>query len=157
MRRRLLAAPALLVALLLAPAGPAAVPTAAATTASDVLVTEGGTRLALISCALRNTGAGWAVIADSGHQPSGCGAVVTHADHLELQHDVGAVRVSSLAVTVDETYARSGLRVGASVGFTLSNIYLYTGAAGSPAVNPATISASNGNLWVQGYLILPAA
>ena len=34
---------------------------------------------------------------------------------------------------------------------------LYTGAAGSPAVNPATISASNGNLWVQGYLILPAA
>ena len=157
MRRRLLAAPALLVALLLAPAGPAAVPTAAATTASDVLVTEGGTRLALISCALRNTGAGWAVIADSGHQPSGCGAVVTHADHLELQHDVGAVRVSSLAVTVDETYARSGLRVGASVGFTLSNIYLYSGAAGNAALNPAGVSATNGNLWVQGLLVLPAA
>jgi len=155
--RRLLAVPALLAVLLLAPAGPAAAPTASATTAADVLVTEGGTRLALISCALRNTGSGWAVIADSGHQPSGCTGVVTHADHLELQHDVGAIRVSSLAVTVDETYAKSGLRAGASVGFTLSNIYLYSGAASSPALSPAGVTATNGNLWVQGYLILPAA
>ncbi|MEU3613538.1 hypothetical protein ABZ725_14640 [Streptomyces sp. NPDC006872] len=157
MKRRFLAVPALLAALLLAPAGPAAAPAASATAASDVLVTESGTRLALISCALRNTGSGWAVIADAGHQPSGCEAVVTHADHLELQHDVDAAKVSSLAVTVDETYAKSGLRVGASVGFDLSNIYLYSGTAGSAALNPASVSATNGNLWVQGYLVLPAA
>ncbi|WP_143662941.1 hypothetical protein [Streptomyces bobili] len=145
---------AALAALVLAPVGVAAAPSAVV---PDVVVTEGGLRLALVSCALRNTGTGWSVISDAGHQPSGCEAVVTYADHLELQHDVGAVKVSSLSVTVDETYAKSGLRVGASVGFDHSNIYLHSGAAGSAPLNPATVSASSGNLWVQGWLILPAA
>lgn len=151
-RRGILAGLFAALALVLAPAGTAATPTAAA--ASDVLVTEGGSRLALVSCALRNTGSGWTVIADAGHTPSGCTGVVQRADHLELQHDVGAVRVSSLTVTVDETYARSGLRVGASVGFALSRIYLYSGAVGTLPLDPATVAASSGNLWVQGYLRL---
>jgi hypothetical protein len=152
-RRGLLTVLAVLAALLLAPAGTAAAP-AASTAASDVLVAESGTRLALVSCALRNTGTGWTVINDSGHTPSGCSGVVQRADHLELQHDVGAVRVSSLTVTVDETYAKAGLRVGASVGFTLSRIYLYSGAAGTASLDPATLTASTGNLWVYGLLRL---
>ncbi|MCX5522577.1 hypothetical protein OG342_06830 [Streptomyces bobili] len=152
--RRLLAGPAILAALLLAPAAPAAAPTASAATASDVLVTEGGARLALISCAIRNTGTGWTVINDAGHTPSGCTGIVQRADHIELQHDVGAVRVSSLTVTVDETYAKADLRCGASVGFSLSRIYCHTGAAGSTPLDPATLTASTGNLWVYGLLRL---
>jgi hypothetical protein len=152
-RRGLLTVLAVLAALLLAPAGTAAAP-AASTAASDVLVAESGARLALVSCALRNTGTGWTVINDSGHMPSGCSGVVQRADHLELQHDVGAVRVSSLTVTVDETYAKGGIRCGASVGFALSRIYCHTGAAGTAPLDPATLTASTGNLWVYGLLRL---
>lgn len=152
--RCILAALAAALALVLAPAGLAAAPTARAAASSDVLVTESGARLALVSCALRNTGSGWTVINDSGHTPSGCTGVVQHADHIELQHVVGAVRVSSLSVTVDETYAKAGLRCGASVGFALSRIYCHTGAAGSTPVDPATLTASTGNLWVHGLLRL---
>ncbi|MEV6181360.1 hypothetical protein [Streptomyces sp. NPDC052015] len=145
--RRFLAALSLAAALLLAGAPVAARPAAAS---PDVLVTEGDTRFALVSCVLRNTGSGWTVINDSGHTPSGCTGLVTHPDHLELQHAVGAVRVSSLTVTVDETYAQAGLRVGASVGFSISRIYLYSGAPGGTALDPATVAAATGNLWVYG-------
>jgi hypothetical protein len=154
MHRRILASLAVLAALLTVPAGVAAAPAARTAVASDVLVAESGTRLALISCAIRNTGSGWTIINDAGHTPSGCQGIVQHADRLELQHDVGAVRVSSLTVTVDETYAKTGLRVGASVGFALSRIYLYSGAAGTAPLDPATVAASNGNLWVYGLLRL---
>jgi hypothetical protein len=61
-----------------------------------------------------------------------------------------------MLVTVDETYAKSGLRCGASAGLTLSRIYLYSGAAGTSALDPATVAATNGNLWVHGFLQLPA-
>ncbi|MFM9703582.1 hypothetical protein [Streptomyces galilaeus] len=152
--RTLLAGLTAALALVLAPAGLAAAPAPRTAAASDVLVAESGARLALVSCALRNTGSGWTVISDAGHTPSGCTGLIAHADHLELQHDVGAVRVSSLTVTVDETYAKAGLRCGASVGFALSRIYCHTGAAGSAPIDPATLTASNGNLWVVGYLRL---
>lgn len=149
--RRLVAVVGLVVAFVVGAAPSAARPVVAS---SDVLVTEGGTRFAVVSCVLRNAGAGWGVVADAGHQPSGCTGLVTYADHLELQHAVGAVRVSSLTVTVDETYAQSGLRAGASVGFTLSRIYLYSGAPGTAALDPATVTAATGNLWVYGLFRL---
>lgn len=147
--RRILATLGLVAALACTPAQVAATPTT-----TDVLVTEAGTRFALVSCALRNTGTGWTIINDAGHTPSGCTGIVQHADHIELQHNVGAIRVSSLTVTVDETYAKAALRVGASVGFTLSRIYLYSGAAGTPALDPVTVTAASGNLWVYGLLRL---
>lgn len=116
------------------------------------LATEDGRRLAVLSCALRNTGSGWHLISDAAHEPSGITGVVQHDDHLEVQHPVGAARVSSVQVTVDETYARQDLRVGASVGLDLSRIYLYKGAAGTAPLNPATVAAASGNLWVTGLL-----
>lgn len=123
---------------------------------AHVLVTEAGARLQLVACALRNTGGGWGLISNSAHQPSGVTGVVQHADRLELQHAVGATHVVSMLVTVDETYAASGLRVGASAGLALSNLYLYSGSSTTP-VDPATVAATNGNLWVTGFLLLPAA
>lgn len=147
--RRFLATLVLASALACAPPRVAATPTT-----TDVLVTEAATRFALVSCALRNTGTGWTIINDSGHTPSGCTGIVQHTDHIELQHDVGAVRVSSLTVTVDETYAKAAIRCGASVGFALSRIYLYSGAEGTPALDPATVTAASGNLWVYGLFRL---
>lgn len=107
---------------------------------------------ALIACALRNTGTGWYVINDSAHQPYGVTGVVEHPTYLEILHDVRAVQVISLTVTVDETYAKQALRCGASVGFDHSYIYLYSGAANSAPLDPSTVAASSGNLWVLGYL-----
>lgn len=78
-----------------------------------------------VAGALRNTGSGWQVIEDSGHQPTGITGVVTRADHIELQHSVGGAQVSFMQVGVDETYAALGLRCGASVGIDASKIYLY--------------------------------
>lgn len=123
-------------------------------TTTHVLVTEDGARLAVVSCALRNTGAGWEILSNSGHEPSGVTGVVQHPDHLELQHPVSAAFVVVMLVTVDETFAKTGLRCGASAGFDLSNIYLYSGTPGSPALDPAKVSAANGNLWVYGLLKL---
>ena len=88
--------------------------------------------------------------------PSGCTGLVTYPDHLELQHAVGAVAVSSLIVATDETFARAGMRCGASVGLALSNIYLYEGDAGTPPLDPAEVVSPTGNLWILGYLRLAA-
>ncbi|MEU2799063.1 hypothetical protein [Streptomyces sp. NPDC007117] len=118
------------------------------------VLTPAGARLALISCALRNTGAGWALIDDTAHAPSGVTGVVQHPDHLEITHAVGAVRVSSMQVTPDEWYAARALRCGVSVGLALSRIYLYSGPSITP-VDPTTLVASSGNLWVTGFLELP--
>lgn len=87
--------------------------------------TEGRT-YRMLSAALRNSGSGWGLIADTGHQPTGISDVITHDDHIEIVHDVDGVTVSSLQVTVDETYARLGVRAGVSVGVDSSNIELAT-------------------------------
>ncbi|WP_406420062.1 hypothetical protein [Streptomyces sp. NBC_00842] len=119
---------------------------------THILATE-GPRLAVISCAIRNTGGGWQLIDDTAHAPSGVTGVVQHPDHLELTHAVGAVRVSSMQVTVDEYYAARAVRCGVSVGLALSRIYLYSGTSMTP-VDPATLVASAGNLWITGLLEL---
>ncbi|MER6235963.1 hypothetical protein ABT185_07785 [Streptomyces clavifer] len=123
--------------------------------ATHVLTTE-GPRLAVISCAIRNTGSGWVLIDDDAHAPSGVSGVVQHADRLELTHAVGAVRVSSMQVTPDEYYSKNLVRCGVSVGLDRSVVYLYKGTS-TVAVDPATLVASGGNLWITGLLELPLA
>lgn len=123
---------------------------------THILRTEAGARIAMIGCALRNKGSGWHVIADSGHDPSGVTAVVEHPTHLEIKHPVGAVRVLRMQVTVDEYYASTGLRCGPSAGLAMSRIELYCGESAVP-IDPATLVAPYGNLWVSGELVLPPA
>ncbi|MEV8354615.1 hypothetical protein ACFVTT_38705 [Streptomyces niveus] len=130
-------------------------------TTSHVLLTEGGARLALLSCVLRNTGSGWEILADTGHNPSGVVGVTQHATYLELQHAATATKVSSFQVTPDETFAARGLRVGASVGLATTRLYLYTalptGGTSVPPADPATVVASSGNFWVTAFMELPPA
>ncbi|MGW4784240.1 hypothetical protein [Streptomyces sp. NPDC004230] len=117
---------------------------------------EPGRSYRLISGTIRNTGSGWALLDESGHEPSGICAVVTNPDHIEIQHPVGALKVSSVQVTPDETFAAAGLRVGISVGLDLSRIYLYTQAGTlktpAPPAAPVGVVAANGNIWISGWL-----
>ncbi|MGW0780305.1 hypothetical protein [Streptomyces sp. NPDC002913] len=122
----------------------------------DVIVAEPDRQLRLLSCALRNAGSGWGLISDAAHHPSGITGVVQRSDCLEIQHAVGAVAVSSMQVTVDEYFAARAMRCGVSVGLDFSRIFLYSGTSITPLA-PASVVASSGNLWVTGFLELPAA
>ena len=107
--------------------------------------------LAFVSGALRNSGAGWGTIDDDAHFPSSIDAVIEHSNHIEIRHAVGATAVSSFQIQPDEWFAARALRVGASVGLDLTRIFLYSGSSTVP-VNPATLIAPSGNLWVTGFL-----
>lgn len=121
-----------------------------------VLVTEGGARLALLSCVLRNDGSGWEILADAGHSSSGVTGVNELPDRLELLHAANAAKVSSVQVTPDEYLTARGYRCGISVGLATSRIYLYKGTSTTP-LSPATVVAASGNLWVTGLMELPPA
>ena len=120
-------------------------------TSDEAVLTYGTRQLALVSGALRNAGSGWEVLQGSAHQPSGISGVVATSTRLEILHPVSAVKVVSLAVTVDEWFAKLGIFTGASVGLDHSYIYMYnwTGAI----INPLNLVAPSGNLWVQGYFL----
>ncbi|MFE7236080.1 hypothetical protein ACFVAF_36810 [Streptomyces sp. NPDC057596] len=90
-----------------------------------LVVGETGRRYRIISGTIRNSGSGWGLISDSSHRSSGISAVNALSDRIELQHPIGAIRVSSLQATPDETFAARGLRVGASVGLDTSTLFLY--------------------------------
>lgn len=128
---------------------------------NHVLVTESGARLALLSAVLRNTGAGWQILADAGHSPSGITGLIQRADRLELTHATTALRVSSFQVTPDEAFAARGLRVGASVGLATTRLYLYSllpvSGVAVPPSSPATVIEPSGNLWITGWMELPPA
>ena len=119
------------------------------------MIDTSGQSLALISCVLRNDGTGWSLLTDAGHEPTGVTGVVQHPTYLELTHEVAALRVSSMQVTVDETYASRALRVGASVGLAWTRIFLYSGTS-TARQDPATIHSTSGNLWVTGFMHVPA-
>lgn len=106
---------------------------------------DSGKNYRLVSGVLRNSGSGWDWINDTGHAPSGFGAVTQDSGKIMIAHAVSGLKVSSLQITPDETYAARGLRCGASVGIDSSNVYLYTG-------NPFTIGDRvyyNGTTWVS--------
>ncbi|MFE6025529.1 hypothetical protein [Streptomyces niveus] len=118
------------------------------------MITDDGRNYRLLSCALRNDGTGWALIDDTAHRPAGITGVITHPDRLELVHDVGATAVSSVQVTPDEYLAARAYRCGASVGLASSRVYLYRGTSTTP-LDPGTVIAASGNLWVTGFLTIP--
>ncbi|WP_329046953.1 hypothetical protein [Streptomyces sp. NBC_01422] len=122
-----------------------------------ILTAEDGTRIVLISCVLRQAtaGAGWEVLADAGHSPSGVTGVIQHPTYLELTHDVSDVQVSSVQVTPDEYWAARGLRPGVSVGLPWTKVFLFSGTSTTP-VNPAAYASPTGNLWITGFLEVPA-
>lgn len=115
---------------------------------------DDGQRLALISGTIRPTATGWQLLEDAGHRPSGIAGVTQFSDRIEIQHPVGAtVFVSSFQVTTDETLkSLFGLHASISAGLDHSVIRLTRGGDAGPYINPTTIAAANGNIWISGQL-----
>lgn len=78
-----------------------------------------------IAGVIRNTGAGWDVINDAGHEPINIDNVVSDGDKITINYGtLGASKVGTFIVTPDEKLNEQGFQVGASVGPTSTSIYL---------------------------------
>ena len=109
---------------------------------------------------IRNQGQGWYIVSDGPHAPLNLQAVravidptgpKARGDYLEITHEVGAKKVITFAVTVDETMAKEGYTVGISGGVSMSKIYLYDRSGNT--VNPLTYQNERGNIWIYGKLM----
>lgn len=102
-------------------------------------------------CALRADSHGaWGVIDDSGHTPSGVAKVETLSDRVRVHHEAGLRRVLGASCDTDETYARNGIRAGASVGLEYTDVYLVNDSGSPPRAwrEPRTLYLSNANVWL---------
>jgi hypothetical protein len=83
-------------------------------------------RVEVISCVIRNTAGTWSFINDSTHVPVGFTSVTALAGgRIQLNYNKTYTKVIALQCTPDETYAKYGITMGASVGTNLSYIDLY--------------------------------
>lgn len=85
------------------------------------LAEEGG-NYRVVAGILRNKGAGWYLLNDAYHKPVGLTAVEVVNRNIIIHFDFTAIKVGSLVVTPDETYATMGVQCGASVGMDLAII-----------------------------------
>lgn len=124
------------------PATLAAVLNALATSDRGILAGDTGRSYRIVSCAIRNSGSGWQVISDAGHEPIGITGVSQDATSITISHAIGATRVIGSALSMDDTLA--GLfDAGASVG--LSNSILRLTARD----NFSDYISHNGTAWVS--------
>lgn len=99
-------------------------------------------------CALRNYGAAggyWQPISDSGHLPINIASVSTSSTSITVHYTEPVAQVVTSAVTVDETLVALGYGCGASIG--LGKLVITLARNGS-AVDPRTVNAPSGNLWL---------
>lgn len=125
---------------------------AAAFLRAYVAETGGGeepTEMFEILGAIRNTGTGWFVIQDSGHEPINIASLSDQGSALRLTYGPTASKVGTLLITPDETYAQAGYSAGASVGSSYADIKF--GQNGT-AKNPSQVSSSSGNFWIYGKM-----
>lgn len=109
----------------------------------------------LVAGVIRNSGNGWALLNDDGHEPIGITGVSQDDQKIIITYAPQS-KVIALTVTVDETMAAEGYSVGASVGLDTTRIYIYD--KDNNAVNPKDYVNKLGNIWIEGYFkmkILP--
>lgn len=71
-------------------------------------------------------GTGWYLIDTPGHTPAGVSHATTEVDGtLRVHYAAIASEVGSVSITVDETYAPTDLRVGASVGLAYTELQFF--------------------------------
>lgn len=75
-----------------------------------------------VACAIRNTGSGFAFIDDATHKTLGVSSISQGAEAVTINYDFTATQVISLVVTPDDTFAKLGYTVGASVGLSSATI-----------------------------------
>ncbi len=104
----------------------------------------------------RNTNGVWSLLEDTSHTPrniTGFSTPTSGANFI-INHDNNYGKVLSSAVTIDDSYGKNGLFVGASIGLNSSSIFIYKkGFSGLISYNASTLEWSFTSV---GSLILPA-
>ena len=75
-----------------------------------------GKKYKIVACSIRNSGAGWETIEDENHASVNVGSVSNDNSIIQINFNFTATKICSLVVTPDETFAKLGYVVGASVG-----------------------------------------
>lgn len=105
-----------------------------------------GKKIKVVTCILRNTGAGWFAISDSEHSPLNILSVTNDTNDVIITYDFTAKKVLSLVAVPDETFNTEGYSFGASVGKTMSkiNIFRHSKSVGGLIIyNGSTWNVSN--------------
>jgi hypothetical protein len=93
----------------------------------------------------------WMVLNNSNHAPVNILSVVSYPTYIRVYYTFTARKVHFLIATTDDTFAGSGYFIGASVGLSYSNIFIYKMVGGvMTIVNPQMISSGGGNIWIHG-------
>lgn len=90
-----------------------------------------GKKLRLVAGVLRNEGAGWYLIDDSGHVPVGVSAVSIVGKSLNLDYSFTGSRVVALIAGPDERVSGWGVTCGASVGQGSGQIHFFGPLSGA--------------------------
>lgn len=93
----------------------------------------------------------WTVLNNSEHEPTNILSVKSFPGYVRINYTFTASKVHYLIATPDETFAGRGYIIGASVGLSYSNIYIYKYINGVVTlIDPQTIASSGGNIWIVG-------
>jgi len=98
--------------------------------------------------------ASWGFVDNASHTPYGVSRVEVRADRVRIHFPFAASQVRDFSATVDEAFASSGVRVGASVNLSYADVFFYMGTS-TKAVDPRKLSKANANVWFSGSFIVP--
>jgi hypothetical protein len=94
---------------------------------------------------------GWYVINNDGHKPLNIAKVEVKNGLIVVNYTFKASAIHTFMVTPDETFARAGYFVGASVGLSAATISVSQVVDGKvAAVDASTIRSKLGNFWIYG-------
>jgi hypothetical protein len=82
-------------------------------------------KMRVLAGVIKNSAGTWAYINDTGHEPINLSTISQDSSNIILGYGIVASKVGAFEVTVDETLAKYGLIVGASVGVSTASIRLY--------------------------------
>lgn len=100
---------------------------------------------------IRNSGNGWHVIDDAGHEPDDLAIGTVTSTYVQVLYPTCDEIVSFVAAP-DDTFAMTyGATFGASVG--LSNAYI-KGRVNGAKFNPSTWSNTSANIWITGRCLV---
>ena len=103
--------------------------------------------LETLAGAIRNTGAGFALIDDAGHTPIGLTSVTQTSTSITVHYTDPIDQVGAVVIGSDETMADHHVECGASVGLEYVVIRCFRDGA---ILNPASMTWSGSNLWILG-------
>lgn len=120
---------------------------------TDNLVFEKQQKYKMVAGTIRNTGDGWEVLTDTGHEPLHVSSVTNDSLKITIHHSFKAKKVVSFTITPDETYMKEGMKSGASVGLDKTVVFL-SREGEKVYLNPNSVVNSKGNFWFQGIFIV---